>query len=136
MEGKALTAAIIVATVALTGCAPLLNPDTGQPVGNSATNTSSVIRPGVVVRSSATKVRTTCGIGCQFSAGLIPFNTTPGQRILVRIIGGPLISVSQKGSNPAFTPGERVEVIHSARGYHVVSGTGKYAAPVRIVPPA
>ncbi|CDQ12078.1 exported protein of unknown function [Acidithiobacillus ferrivorans] len=125
---KRKIAALAIVTATLTGCAPLLNPVTGLPVDNSTTNTASVVRPGIVVRSTAIKVvRKTCGIACQFSGGLISAGTTPGERIVVQVTGGPQIAVSQAGTNPVFTPGERVVVVHNGIGYRVKPATGKYA---------
>lgn len=123
----ALTATIAVVAAALTGCAPVLNPETGQPMDNSTTNTASVARPGVVVQSSAVKVPKTGGVAWWLSSGLIPSGTTPGERIVVQVTGGPQITVSQPGTSPVFTPGERVMVIHNANGYRVEPITGKDA---------
>lgn len=123
----ALTFTIVVVTAALTGCAPVLNPETGQPMGTNTTNTASVVRPGTVVQSSATKVRKTSSVAWWLSSGLISPGTTPGERILVQITGGPKMSVLQAGTTPVFTPGEQVVVIQKGSVYHVEPATGQYA---------
>ena len=121
----ALTATIAVVTAALTGCAPVLNPETGQPMGTNTTNTASVVRPGTVIRASATKVRKASSIAWWLSSGLISPGTTPGERILVQVTGGPKMSVSQAGTTPVFTPGEQVVVIQKGQIYHVEPAAGK-----------
>lgn len=91
-----VTAAVILGTIALSGCAPSLSGfGSDQPKPQA-----SIVTPGVVVQATPAKVtkqQSSNDFASQITGGLIPAGKVPGEDVIVQITGGPLLSIPQPG---------------------------------------